>query len=78
MTGSLIITIINVGKYLEHKAKMKILKISNEIFPKGKIFKDTLVTFIEPKNRKFAIEKEKQIEVCLLEKGQYIKIVEGD
>lgn len=50
MTGSLIICIIYIGKYLEHEAKIQILKMTAEIFPQGKLFKHTKATLIEPKN----------------------------
>lgn len=50
---ALILAIVNVGKYLEHNAKLTILKMSNDLFPEDEILKNNMVNFFEPKNKKF-------------------------
>lgn len=76
-TATLIICIVNIGKYLEGKAKQSILQMSESVFPEKSLASNSVVSFIEPKNRKFAIESENNYEVSLLDKGDLIRIKAG-
>ena len=51
--------------------------MSESVFPEQSLASNSVVSFIEPKNRKFAIESEKNYEVSLLDKGDLIRISEG-
>ena len=77
-SSGIILIIVSIGKFFENKAKMNILKMTNEIFPEGKLFKTTKHALLNIKNKNFIIENENFMEVCLLEKGDYIKVKKGD
>lgn len=44
-TAALIVCIISIGRYFEIKAKNSIIKMTEEIFPEGKLFASTIVHY---------------------------------
>ena len=52
--------------------------MSSDIFPYGKLFSKPIVTYVEPKNRKFVIEYERELHVVLIEKDDLIRIKAGE
>lgn len=46
--------------------------MSNDIFPEDQLIKNNMLTYIEPKNRKFQIDKMQEYEVSLIDKGDLI------
>ena len=73
-TSTLIICIVNIGKYLEGQAKKSIIKMTEEIFPEDSIDENSKLSFIEPKNRRFLIEREKAYEISLLDREDIVRI----
>lgn len=75
-TSALILAIITVGKYLENKAKLSILQMTEQMFPQDEFLQFTRVTYIEPKNKNLIIEAEKSYDICLIEQNDLI-LAEG-
>jgi P-type Cu+ transporter len=73
-TATLIICIVNIGKYLEGKAKKSIIKMTEDIFPEDSIEGNSHMNYIEPKNRRFLIEREKEYEISLFDKEDIVRI----
>ena len=73
-TTSLILAIITIGKFLEDKAKMHIVKMTDEIFPENTLLKNTELEYIEPKNRNFMIESRKNYEISLIDRDDLIEV----
>lgn len=73
-TTSLILAIITIGKFLEDKAKMTIVKMTDEIFPENTLLQNTKLTYIEPKNRNFMVESRKEYELSLLDRDDLIEV----
>jgi len=73
-TTSLILAIITIGKFLEDKAKLHIVKMTDEIFPENTLLTNTKLEYIEPKNRNFMIESRKSYEISLLDKDDLIEV----
>jgi P-type Cu+ transporter len=45
-SASIIVLVVTVGKYVERQAKLKIEKMTDEIFPESVLFKDMSVTYV--------------------------------
>lgn len=73
-TTALILSIITIGKYLEDKAKFRILKMTEELFPENQLLQTLELEYIEPKNRNFLIEAKKKYEVSLLDRDDLIEV----
>lgn len=56
-SASLIVLTVTIGKHFERRAKQRIEKIADEIFPESVLFQDTIVKFTEMKNRKLTVAK---------------------
>ena len=58
-SASIIVLVVNVGKYLEHKVKRKIEAMTEEIFPESTLFANMKVEAIELQNRLLKIKGRK-------------------
>lgn len=45
-SASIIVLVVTIGKYFEGKAKQKITKMNEELFPESVLFKDMNATFV--------------------------------
>lgn len=52
--------------------------MTEEIFPEGKLFASTIAKFIEIKNRKFEISRQKNFEISMIEVDDLIEINQDD
>ena len=73
-SASIIVLVVNIGKYFEQKIKSKIDKMSEEIFPESTLFANMTVELIELQNRKLKIKGRKNIDFTLLEKGDIVSL----
>ncbi|EAR85040.1 E1-E2 ATPase family protein (macronuclear) [Tetrahymena thermophila SB210] len=73
-SASLILAIITLGKYQEGKVKKSILDMTDKLFPEDQLLKNTQVTIIEPKNKKFDIDNQRTVDVSYVDKDEFIKL----
>jgi hypothetical protein len=58
-SSAIIVLVVTIGKYFERKAKNKIQKMTEQIFPESKLFENMNITWIKLKNRKLLIVAKK-------------------
>ena len=73
-SASIIVLVVNIGKYLEHKVKRRIEKMTDEIFPESTLFANMKVEGIELQNRLLKIKGRKFYDSSVLEKGDIISM----
>jgi len=73
-TASLILIIIQFGKFLEVKAKASIIGMTEKLFPRDELLQYNKVKLVTIKNKSYKFEKIEEVESALLEKDDYIKI----
>lgn len=73
-SSSIIVLVVNIGKYFEKKVKDKIQQMSNQLFPESKLFENMNVTMIKLKNRKLTVSEKKDYDITLLEKNDIFEI----
>ncbi len=65
-SASIIVLVVNIGKYLEHQVKKKIEKMTEEIFPESTLFANMKVEAIELQNRLLKIKSRKVYDCTVL------------
>jgi cation transport ATPase len=74
-TASLILAIINIGKYLEERAKRTIVQMTQQIFPEAELLANQQVLHFEPRDRTLReAEAETRVDVSLLDEGDLIRL----
>lgn len=76
-SASIIVLVITVGKHFEEKVKMKIEKLTEQIFPESTLFENMKVNYVEIKNRNLVLLKEKDYDVSLIEKNDVLRVKPG-
>ncbi|KAM3127424.1 hypothetical protein pb186bvf_020457 [Paramecium bursaria] len=73
-SAGLILTVVTVGKYLEGKAKERIIRMQEQIFPEQQLLKTTYVSLIKGSSQNYDINSAQQCEISFLEKGDLIQL----
>lgn len=73
-TGSLILVIVTLGKYQETNVKKSIVNIGDKLFPENELLKNTQVSLVELKNKKYDVDKVRDVEVSYLDRDDYILV----
>jgi len=54
-SASIIVLVVTIGKNLERRAKAKIEKITDEIFPESVLFQNMNAHYVEMRNRQLKV-----------------------
>jgi cation transport ATPase len=76
-SASVVVLVVTIGKHVEKKAKNKIQKMTDELFPESVLFHNLDVIYVEIKNRNLIILSEKVYDVGLVEKNDILRLQPG-